>query len=128
MEKLALCEYYDEWLHITQFANEVKIIPEVRGIHLSTNDFTLIAILASGDKTLADKVKYPNSVIKDNELFKFIRELYLKVKTNKNGNIFDKNIRFKHIRFYRITRDEFIVTDDFDNAIDYKSLLKFVSE
>lgn len=128
MEKLALCGYYDEQLHITQFANEVKIIPEVKSIHLFTIDFTLIAKNLSREKTLVDRVKYPNSVIKDDELFKFIRKLYLKVTTNKNGNILDQNIGFKYIRFYRITRDEFIVTDNFDNTIDYKSLLKLASE
>lgn len=133
MEKLAKVTHFDEWIHIDDFdVKHIEILSTVKTIHCDTRDFHIIANIAPHDKGLKDKVKYPNSVIKDTEIFKFLKQLYDKLggksewQMVKNPNEPPKNEswRYKYIRFYRITNDEFIVTDTYGNAIDYKNLLE----
>ena len=137
MDKIAKVAHFDEWIHIDNFDVEhIEIIPTVRTIHCDTHDFYIIANIAPHDRGLRDRVKYPNSIIKDTEIFKFLKQLYDKLGgksewqmvRNLNEPPQNESWRYKYIRFYRITKDEFIVTDNFDNAIDYKSFLKLAFE
>ena len=133
MEKLAKITHFDEWINIDNFDIEhIEILPTVRTIHCDTRDFHIIANNALHDMGLKDRVKYPNSVIKNVEIFKFLKQLYDKLGgksiwqmvKNPKDNSSNKFWRFKYIRFYRITSDEFIVTDNYENPIDYKNLLE----
>ena len=133
MEKLTKIAHFDEWIHIDNFDIEhIEILPTVKIIHCDTRDFHIIANNTSHDMGLKDKVKYPNSVIKDTEIFKYLKQLYDKLggkskwQMIRNSNEIPQNEswRYKYIRFYRITIDEFIVTDTYGNPIDYKNLLE----
>lgn len=132
MDKIKICTPLVEWIDIEKFdTDNIEIQNNIKGIHCDTRDFHIIANIAINDKKLKDKVKHPNSIIKDTEIFKFLRNLYDKlggkskwqmVRNPKDKS--DTSWNFKYIRFYRITNDEFIVTDNYENAIDYKNLLK----
>ena len=133
MEKLAKIAHFNEWIHIDNFDVEhIEILPTIKIIHCDTRDFHIIPNTAPHDMGLKDKIKYPNSVIKDTEIFKFLKQLYDKLggkskwQIIKNPNEQPQNgsWRYKYIRFYRITIDEFIVTDAYGNPIDYKNLLE----
>lgn len=133
MDKIAKVVHFDEWIHIDNFDVEhIEILSTVRTIHCDTRDFHIIANIAPHDRGLKDRVKYPNSIIKDTEIFKFLKQLYDKLGgksewqmiENPKDNSSNKFWRFKYIRFYRITSDEFIVTDNYENPIDYKNLLE----
>lgn len=133
MNKIKICTLLGEWISIESFdTNNVKIQNDVQCIHCDTRDFCIIAGILSNDKGLKDKVKYPNSVIKDTEIFKFLKSLYDKLGgksewqmvRNPNEPPQNETWRYKYIRFYRITNDEFIVTDNYENPIDYKNLLE----
>lgn len=133
MDKIAKIAHFDEWIHIDNFDVEhIEILSTVRTIHCDTRDFHIIANISPHDRRLSDRVKYPNSVIKDTEIFKFLKQFYDKLGgksewqmvENPKDNSSNKFWRFKYIRFYRITVDEFIVTDNYENPIDYKNLLE----
>lgn len=133
MEKLAKLAHFDEWIHIDNFDIEhIEILSTIKAIHCDTRDFHIIANSTLHDMGLKDRVKYPNSIIKDTEIFKFLKNLYDKLGgkskwqmvENPKDNSVDKFWRYKYIRFYRITNDEFIVTDNYENPIDYKNLLE----
>lgn len=133
MEKIKICTPVEKWINIENFdVDNIEIQNDVKCIHCDTRDFYVIASDTSHDKGLKDRVKYPNSVIKDTEIFKFLKNLYDKLggkskwQMIKNPNEPPQNEiwRYKYIRFYRITNDEFIVTDNYGNAIDYKNLLE----
>ena len=133
MEKIKICTPVKEWIDIEDFnTDNIEIQNNVQCIHCDTRDFHIIASDTSHDKGLKDRVKYPNSIIKDTEIFKFLRNLYDKLggksKWQMIANLKDTSIskfwRFKYIRFYRITNDEFIVADTYENPIDYKNLLE----
>ena len=133
MEKIKICTPVEEWIDIENFdVDNIKIQNDVQCIHCDTRDFHTIASIAPHDKGLKDRVKYPNSVIKDTEIFKFLKNLYDKlggksqwqmVENPKDTSV-NKFWRYKYLRFYKITNDEFIVTDNYENAIDYKNLLE----
>lgn len=133
MDKIGKVAHFDKWIHIDNFDVEhIEIIPTVKTIHCDTRDFHIIANIAPHDRGLRDRVKYPKSVIKDTEIFKFLKNLYDKlggksiwqIVENPKDNSSNKFWRFKYIRFYRVTVDEFIVTDNYENPIDYKNLLE----
>lgn len=133
MDKIGKVAHFDEWIHIDNFdVKHIEILPTVRTIHCDTRNFHIIANISPHDRGLKDRVKYPNSVIKDTEIFKFLKQLYDKLGgkskwqmvENPKDNSSNKFWRFKYIRFYRITNDEFIVTDNYENPIDYKNLLE----
>lgn len=133
MEKLAKITHFNEWIHINNFDVEhIEILPTIKIIHCDTRDFHIIPNIAPHDMGLKDKIKYPNSVIKDTEIFKYIKQLYDKlggkskwqIVKNPNEQPQNQSWRYKYIRFYRITNDEFIVTDSYGNPIDYKNLLE----
>ena len=133
MEKLAKIAHFNEWIHINNFDVEhIEILPTIKIIHCDTRDFHIIPNTAPHDMELKDKIKYPNSVIKDTEIFKYIKQLYDKLGgkskwqmvKDPNEQLQNQSWRYKYIRFYRITNDEFIVTDSYENPIDYKNLLE----
>lgn len=133
MDKIKICTPVEGWIDIENFdTDNIKIQNIIKHIHCDTRDFHIIASDTIHDKGLKDKIEYPNSIIKDIEIFKFLRNLYDKLGgksiwqmlRNTNESSQYENWRYKYIRFYRITNDEFIVTDIYGNAIDYKNLLK----
>lgn len=133
MEKLAKIAHFNEWIHINNFDVEhIEILPTIKIIHCDTRDFHIIPNTTPHDMGLKDKIKYPNSIIKDTEIFKYIKQLYDKLGgksewqmvKNSNEQPQNQSWRYKYIRFYRITIDEFIVTDVYGNPIDYKNLLE----
>ena len=133
MDKIGKIAHFDEWIHIDNFDVEhIEILSTVKTIHCDTRNFHIIANISPHDRGLKDRVKYPNSVIKDVEIFKFLKQLYDKLGgksewqmvENPKDNSSNKFWRYKYIRFYRITNNEFIVTDNYENPIDYKNLLE----
>lgn len=133
MKKIKICTPLEGWIDIENFdTNNIKIQNNVQCIHCDTRDFHIIASNTSHDEGLKDRVKYPNSIIKDTEIFKFLKQLYDKLGgksewqmvRNPNEPPQSESWRYKYIRFYRITNDEFIVTDNYGNAIEYKNLLE----
>ena len=140
MDKIKICTPLEGWIDIENFdIDNIKIQNIIKHIHCDTRDFHITASDTIHDKGLKDKIEYPNSVIKDIEIFKFLRNLYDKLggksiwqmvrnpnesSQHENWRYKNENWRYKYIRFYRITNDEFIVTDSYGNAIDYKNLLE----
>ena len=133
MDKIGKVAHFDEWIHIDNFDVEhIEIIPTVRTIHCDTRDFHIIANIAPHDRGLKDRVKYPNSIINEKEIFKYLKQLYDKLGgksewqmvKNPNEPPQNESWRYKYIRFYRVTVDEFIATDAYENPIDYKNLLE----
>ena len=133
MDKIAKVAHFDEWIHIDNFDIEhIEIIPSVKMIHCDTRNFHIISGTSRNGKGLRDRVKYPNSIINEKEIFKYLKQLYDKlggksewqIVKNPNKPPQNESWRFKYIRFYRITNDEFIVTDNYENPIDYKNLLE----
>ena len=133
MEKIKICTPVERWIDIENFdTDNIEIQNNVQCIHCDTRDFHIIANIAPHDRGLKDRIKYPNSVIKDVEVFKFLKNLYDKLGgksewqmvKNPNEPPRSESWRYKYIRFYRITNDEFIITDNYENAIDYKNLLE----
>ena len=133
MEKIKICTPVERWIDIENFdTDNIEIQNNVQCIHCDTRDFHIIANIAPHDRGLEDRIKYPNSVIKDVEVFKFLKNLYDKLGgksewqmvKNPNEPPRSESWRYKYIRFYRITNDEFIITDNYENAIDYKNLLE----
>lgn len=132
MDKIVKITHFDEWINIDNIDIEhIEILSIINAIYCDTRDFHIIADIIPHIE-LKDKVKYPNSIIKDTEIFKFLKNLYDKLGSksewqmviNPNEIPQDKSWRYKYIRFYRITNDEFIVTDSYGNAINYKNLLE----
>ena len=69
MEKLAKIAHFNEWIHIDNFDVEhIEILPTIKIIHCDTRDFNIIPNISPHDMGLKDKIKYPNSVIKDTEI------------------------------------------------------------
>lgn len=133
MDKIKICTPLEEWVNIENFdTDNIEIQNNVQCIHCDTRDFHIIANVSPNDKGIKDRVKYPNSVIKDTEVFKFLKNLYDKLGgksiwqmvENPKDTSANKFWRYKYLRFYRVTIDEFIVADNYGNAIDYKNLLE----
>ena len=128
MEKLKIFGYYDEWFHITQFENETTIIPEVKRIDLDTEYFTIKSVFELTSESLINRIKYPDTIIKDTDIIRFIKKLYKENKHGINNDIINQYPKPKYLHFYRVTKDEFIVVDYANNAVNYKSLINSVSE
>ena len=128
MGKLAICGYYDEWLHITQFEDETTIIPEVKRIDLHIENFTIKSIFELTGESLINRIKYPDSIIKDTDIISFIKKLYKENEHAINNDIINQYPKSKYLHFYRITRDEFIVVDDAHNAVNCKSFINSISK